>query len=132
MSGRAKYGTKRCRRFGSIPEHDGGYHILGRWNAEIMRLSGVERFVARNFLGGAIFSKASWDGAVANLERAVELNPRRIVHRLDLAQVYVDLKRWAEARTQLEFIGRLPSADPNDPRNKQQAAALLLKIAQRH
>ena len=28
------------------PRHDGAYHILGRWNAEIMRLSGFSRFFA--------------------------------------------------------------------------------------
>ena len=28
------------------PSHDGAYHGLGRWNAEIMRLSGVSRFLA--------------------------------------------------------------------------------------
>ena len=26
------------------PSHDGAYHVLGRWNAEIMRLSGLSRF----------------------------------------------------------------------------------------
>lgn len=113
------------------PTHDGAFHILGRWNAEIMRLSGVERFFARNFLGGDVFSKASWDGAVANLERAVELNPRRIFHRLDLARVYIDVKRYADARTQLERIQVLPPSDPGDPANKQDAAALLSEIASR-
>ena len=29
------------------PSHDGAYHILGRWNAEIMRLSGFSRFFAK-------------------------------------------------------------------------------------
>lgn len=111
------------------PKHDGAFHILGRWNAEIMRLSGVERFFARNFLGGDIFSKASWNGAVANLERAVELNPRRLFHRLDLARVYVDVKRYADARTQLELIQTLPPIDPGDPAHKQEAAALLAKIS---
>lgn len=110
------------------PKQDGAFHILGRWNAEIMRLSGVERFFARNFLGGAIFSKASWDGAVANLERAVELNPGRLFHRLDLARVYLDVKRYADARTQLQRVIALPALDPGDPRYKQEAAHLLATI----
>ena len=37
------------------PTHDGAYHVLGRWNAEIMRLSGFSRFFAKKFLGAGIF-----------------------------------------------------------------------------
>ena len=40
------------------PRHDGAYHILGRWNAEIMRLSGLSRFFAKNLLGAGIFNEA--------------------------------------------------------------------------
>jgi tetratricopeptide (TPR) repeat protein len=97
------------------PRHDGAYHVLGRWNAEIMRLSGPTRFLAKNFLGADIFNQASWDGAVSNMEKAVELNPRRIYHRLDLAEVYVDRGRYSDARTQLQRVALLPLADPQDP-----------------
>jgi tetratricopeptide (TPR) repeat protein len=113
------------------PKHDGAYHVLGRWNAEIMRLSGVQRFVAKNFLGGAVFNQASWNGAVANLERAVELDPQRIFHRLDLALVYMDLKRYAEAQTQLQRIAALPASNPGDPEYKRQAAELLETLSAR-
>ncbi|MGE5232298.1 MAG: tetratricopeptide repeat protein [Deltaproteobacteria bacterium] len=110
------------------PQHDGAYHVLGRWNAEIMRLSGVSRFFARQFLGAGIFSKASWDGAITNLERAVEIDPRRIVHRLDLARVYVDRKRYGDARRELETLDTLPIRDFNDPRYQADGAALLQRI----
>ena len=113
------------------PRHDGAYHVLGRWNAEIMRLSGPTRFLAKNFLGADIFNQASWDGAVSNMEKAVELNPRRIYHRLDLAEVYVDRGRYSDARTQLQRVALLPVADPLDPTYKQQAAELLKKIENR-
>ena len=113
------------------PRHDGAYHVLGRWNAEIMRLSGATRFFAKNFLGGDVFNQASWEGAVSNLEKAVELNPRRIYHRLDLAEVYVDRGRFSDARTQLQRVEALPVSDPLDPTYKQQAAELLKKIANR-
>ena len=79
------------------PRHDGAYHILGRWNAEIMRLSGLSRFFAKRFLGAGIFGKASWDAAISNMEKAVELDPGRIYHRLELAEIYVDRKRYADA-----------------------------------
>ena len=89
------------------PRHDGAYHILGRWNAEIMRLSGFSRFFAKSFLGAGIFKEASWDSATADLEKAVELDPERIYHRLELAQVYTDRKRYDDARAQLAQVDSL-------------------------
>jgi tetratricopeptide (TPR) repeat protein len=111
------------------PRHDGAYHVLGRWNAEVMRLSGFSRFFARSFLGGDIFGQASWDAAISNLEQAVQLDSTRITHRLDLARVYVDRKRYSDARDQLQAVEALPIRDFEDPRFKQDAAALLQKIA---
>ncbi len=113
------------------PDHDGAYHVLGRWNAEIMRLSGITRFFAKSFLGAGIFNQASWQGAVSNMEKAVELNPRRIYHRLDLAEVYADVKRYGDARAQLEKVEELPVADVLDPTYKADAARLLARIANR-
>jgi hypothetical protein len=111
------------------PTHDGAYHILGRWNAEVMRLSGFSRFFAREFLGGDVLSKASWNAAISNLERAVQLDSTRITHRLDLAKVYVDRKRYSDARRQLQAVETLPVRDFEDPQYKRQAAALLQRIA---
>jgi tetratricopeptide (TPR) repeat protein len=111
------------------PAHDGAYHVLGRWNAEVMRLSGIKRFFAKSFLGADVFGKASWSGAVSNLERAVELNPTLIYHRLDLAQIYADVGRYGDARAQLQRAASLPETDVMDPGYKREAAALLAAIA---
>ena len=86
------------------PNHDRAYHVLGRWNAEIMRLSGLTRFFAKNFLGGAVFNAASWQGAIDNMQKAVALNPESVYHRLDLAEIYVDVDRYSDARQQLTEI----------------------------
>ncbi|HXG45930.1 MAG TPA: tetratricopeptide repeat protein [Gemmatimonadales bacterium] len=107
------------------PEHDKAYHVLGRWHAEIMRLSGFERFFARTFLGGKIFGEASWDGAIRNLERAVALAPEVIYHHLVLAEVLMDRKRYAEARVHLQQVLDLPLYDVMDPQYKREAERLL-------
>ena len=124
----AEIRTEALKAIQLNPRHDGAYHILGRWNAEIMRLSGVQKFFAKNFLGGDVFDQASWDGAVSNMEKAVELNPRRVYHRLDLAEIYVDLGRFSEARTQLQRVAALPLSDAGDDRYKQESADLLRTI----
>jgi tetratricopeptide (TPR) repeat protein len=114
------------------PTHDGAYHVLGSWHAEIKRLSGFTKFFATTFLGASFMGQAQWDSAVVYLERAVELRPEYIYHRLELARVYVDLERWEEARAQLEAIAGLdPTTDVDDPIYKEEAADLLAEIRDR-
>ncbi len=113
------------------PEYDGAYHVLGRWNAEIMRLSGLSRFFAKSFLGAGIFGQASWEEAIANLQKAVELDPARIYHRLELARIYADRKRYQEARDQLGQINALPDRELLDPVYRERAAALTKRIGDR-
>jgi tetratricopeptide (TPR) repeat protein len=103
------------------PKHSGALHVLGVWNAEIMRLNGFSRSFARHFLGGKIFDAANWADAQQYLEGAVANDSSRIVHRLDLAAVYADRGQRAKAIEQYEWIGRAPVTDYNDPNYKAEA-----------
>jgi len=114
------------------PKHDGAMHVLGRWNAEIMRLPGITKFFARTFLGASVFKQASWDNAVRYFTDAIALNPQNIYHHLDLAEALVDADRPEEAKPHLEEVARLPlGCDAGDPTYKDQAAALLARITRR-
>jgi tetratricopeptide (TPR) repeat protein len=110
------------------PRHDGALHVMGSWNAEVMRLSGISRFMAKNFLGGRVFDSANWDDAQRYLEQAVEVAPQRLVHRIDLADVYLDRDNRAKAREQLEYIIHAPTLEANDVRYKKRAEELLSKL----
>lgn len=105
--------------------HAGALHVLGMWNAEIMRVNGFARMFARNFLGAQVFSLASWDEAQRLLEAAVRLDPHRIVHHLDLAGIYADRGETAKSREQYEWIASAPLLEPNDALYKRQAAERL-------
>jgi tetratricopeptide (TPR) repeat protein len=110
------------------PKHPGALHVMGVWNASIMRLPTISRFMAKNLLGGKTFGEASWDNAIKYMEQAVALEPNRITHRLDLAEIFVDRDMKEKAREQLEWIARAPATDFNDKSFKQQAAAMLEKL----
>lgn len=110
------------------PKHSGCLHVIGEWNAEIMRLNGLTRLIARRFLGGAVFADASWVKARRYLEESVTTDPRRIVHRLDLARVYQDMGLKSAARTEFEAVVSGEIIDYNDPEYKAEAAAALKKI----
>jgi FimV-like protein len=107
------------------PTHPGALHVMGVWNAEVMRINGVSRFLAKNVLGGRVFGEASWDNAVSYMERAVAVDPDRIVHRLDLAKIYADLGNKAKARSQLELVVRGRQIDFSDPAYQREAQGLL-------
>jgi hypothetical protein len=123
--------SEALRTIALNPRHDGAYHILGRWNAEIMRISGFNRFFAKRFLGAGIFNQASWGQAIYNMEKAVQLDPRRIYHHLDLAEIYAERKRVADARTQLRLVDSLPGREIMDSIYKRRGAALLRQLNKR-
>ena len=110
------------------PKHAGALHVLGMWNAEVMRLNGVSRFMAKKFLGGKVFDSASWERAQTYMEQAVAAEPTRLVHRVDLADVYLERKNSAKAREQIEYVLRAPGTDANDAKYKRQAEALAKRL----
>ena len=110
------------------PMHAGALHVMGMWNAEVMRLNGVSRFMAKNFLGGKVFDSANWDDAQRYLEQAVAQEPNRLVHRIDLAEIYLDRDNKEKAREQLTFILRAPASEANDARYKREAQELQRKL----
>lgn len=111
--------------------HAGALHVLGRWNAEIMRLSGFSRFFAKNFLGGDVFGQASWDSAVVYMERSVQHDSTRLIHHLDLAEIYRDRDKSGDkekARAEFEVVINGVERDYNDKFYKQEASDALEKM----
>lgn len=103
------------------PAHPGALHVMGMWNAEVMRLNGPTRWIARNVLGGQVFGSASWKNAVQFMEKAVAVDPTRITHHIDLAEIYRDTGDKTRAREQFQAVISLPATDYNDRFYKQRA-----------
>jgi tetratricopeptide (TPR) repeat protein len=129
---RVKYGTAvhdqalACLRI--KPNHPGCLHVMGVWNAEIMRLSGLVRLIAKSFLGGRVFGEASWREAVRYMEASVAAEPDRVVHRLDMGEIYRDSGDKAKARAAFQKGLDLPSRDYNDNRFKSEIRADLDRL----
>ncbi len=103
----------------------GGWHVLGRWNKGVMELSGFARMFARTFLGGEVLGEASWENAERHLARAAELEPDRILHRVELGKVYRQTEKPDRAREQLRKVLELPPADFRDCVYRAEARDLL-------
>lgn len=108
--------------------HDGAYHLIGAWHAEVQRLSGFQKFFAKTLFGGGFLDKGNWPDAERYLARAIALKPANIFHRLELAEVYVDLEKYAKARELLTAIDTLPIADVLDHEYKHEAKNVLEDI----
>jgi len=108
--------------------HDGANHLMGAWHAEVKRLSGFQKFFAKALFGGGFLDKGNWADAQRYLEKAVALKPQNIFHRLELAEVYVDLGKYSKAREQFTAIDPLPIADVLDQEYKREAKQILEDI----
>ncbi len=104
------------------------YHVRALWNRKVASLNAFERMAANTVLGG-VPKGASMDNAVNDLKRAIELEPLYVNHHLELGRTYMGLKRWADARTELEkAISLAPTSNPRDPHYQQEARELLGKL----
>ena len=101
--------------------HAGAHHALGLLNYRVQKLSFIERFVARTFLGAGVMNLTTWEDAERYLKRAVELRPDYILFHLDLGSMYLNRKRMEEARVQFERALELPLFEPPDTRFQETA-----------
>jgi tetratricopeptide (TPR) repeat protein len=104
------------------PKHPGALHVMGMWNYNVMRLSGIARFMAKTFLGGRVFDSANWDDAQRYMEQAVAAEPNRLVHHLDLARVYLARDEKDKARAQYEATTRGTATEYNDRHYQSEAS----------
>lgn len=105
----------------------GAHHVLAMWHAEVRRLNTFERLGA-GALGADDFGDATWDAAVHHLERAVDLAPGALVHRLELAKVYDDIDRRDDAVAQLRRVLELEAVEPSDVVVRREAEDLLAEL----
>ena len=110
------------------PHAPGALHVMGMWNYNVMRLSGMTRFFAKQFLGGKVFDSASWDDAQRYMEESVQYEPGRLVHHLDLARVYAARGDEVRARAQYEAAIKGAASEYNDRRYQAEAAEELRKL----
>ncbi len=111
------------------PDHHGAHHALGKLYHEIMEVSGLSRFLGRTFTGNRALEEASWDRAEYHLHRARELAPEMFLYRLDLARLYADRGRSADARALLEELVADPVRQPPDRIFRDEARELLRSLS---
>jgi tetratricopeptide (TPR) repeat protein len=104
---------------------DRAYHVRALWNRKIASLSFIERTAANTVLGG-VPKGASMENCVADLEKAIALDPNYVNHHLELGRTFFQLKRDDEGRRELErAIALPPTSSPRDSIYQAEARELL-------
>lgn len=94
------------------PKLDLAYHMLGRWHFEVAEMNFMLKGIAKLVYGGMPAGTLAM--ARENFERAIELAPGRVIHRHQLAQTLLALKRKADAIAQLRQCLALKPVDRDD------------------
>ncbi|HEY5778286.1 MAG TPA: tetratricopeptide repeat protein [Terrimicrobiaceae bacterium] len=108
------------------PKNDYAWHVLGRWNYEIANFNPLLKGLAQAIYGK--IPNASNEKAVECFQRAIELQPRRVIHHLELGRTYLALGEKQKARDELNKGLSLPSIDKDDDDNKQRARVTLKQL----
>jgi len=106
------------------PAYAWAHHILGRWHREVAALGPAARGWVRLFYGG--LPEASPAAAVAQLQRAVELEPGELNHHLELGFALAAVGRLAEARQAWTQGLGMPSVGKHDAAAKREARAAMV------
>ena len=108
------------------PRNDKSHHILGRWNREVHHLGRFMKIAAKVVYGG-VPKGATDEKAVEHFQRAIEIDPTHVNHRLELGITYMKMKEYDRAIEAFNIALSLPDSDPNDPVYKLEAEKLLKK-----
>lgn len=103
------------------PKHPGCLHALGAWHGTVAALNPFLRRMAGSITGSRAFGSASWQEAERLLREAIREEPKRIVHRLELARVYAAQKKESDAEQELRAAVSGEVMDSNDRRRKAEA-----------
>ncbi len=108
------------------PANDLAWQVLGRWYLNLAEVGGVKRTLAKIAYG--TLPPAKYEDAVRCYEKAIALNPRRLMHYIELGRAYEKMGRPEEARKFITKGLALPETEKDDPATKELGRQILKKL----
>jgi tetratricopeptide (TPR) repeat protein len=108
------------------PANDLAWHILGRWNRGIAEIGAVKRALASMIY--ETMPTATHDDAVKCFEKAIQNNPGRLMHYIELGCTYDEMGRDVEARKYLEKGLAMQIVEKDDLELKRRGRLALAKL----
>jgi tetratricopeptide (TPR) repeat protein len=108
------------------PTNDLGWHVLGRWHMALADVSAFQRGLAQLAYGK--LPESTYDEAARCFEKAIELNPNRLMHYIELGRAYVHMGRTDDARSCITKGLAMRETEKDDPETKRQGQELLAEL----
>lgn len=110
------------------PKQDVAYYLLGRWNYGIASLGLLSRGYVKVVYGG--LPKASYQDAIQNFQKAVDLSPNSILNHAGLAMAYEATGEKKSQIAELEECRSLKPLGPEDIEARREAEKKLTALGQ--
>jgi len=108
------------------PNNDTAWHVLGRWNCVLANVNVVKRTLAKALYGD--LPVTTNQEAEKCLLKAIEINPNRCIHYIELGRIYAQMGRKEDARKYLQKGLAMPNKEHDDPEMKEIGRQLLEKL----
>jgi len=108
------------------PTDDTAWHILGRWHRVLADVNIVKRTMAGLLYGN--LPKGSINEAERAMQKAIELNPNRLMHYIELGRIYAQMGRTDDARRFINKGLAMPDSEKDDPETKERGRETLAKL----
>jgi len=108
------------------PHNDLAWNVLGRWNKVLADVNGLKRAVG-SLLYGELPTGSNTE-AVLCFQKAIEINPNRLMHYIELGQTYAQMGKAADARRLIAKGLAMPDVEKDDPEIKRRGRETLAKL----
>ena len=108
------------------PAFGKAWHVLGRWQFEVLNMSGIKKAAIKVVFGA--LEKSDLDSAITYMERCRTLEPYYCLNFLDLGRAYQTNKQYEKAIAVLQQLSKLPAKKQDDVAIKAEGALLLQKL----
>jgi len=108
------------------PSKDLAWYIQGCWYQRLAEIGPVQRKLAAIFYTS--LPAATYEDAVKSLQRAIELNPDRLIHYIELGRTYAQMGRNEDAQRLIKKGLAMPNVDKDDPDTKQRGRETLAHL----
>jgi tetratricopeptide (TPR) repeat protein len=108
------------------PRSDLGWHVLGRWHMAFADVSPAKRALALLTYGK--LPDSTYEDAARCFEKAIQLNPNRLMHYIQLGRAYAHMGRGNDAKRLITTGLAMRETEKDDPETKRLGRELLASL----
>ena len=105
------------------PLNDTAWYVLGRWHRVLADIGGMKRAMSGLLYGNLPTTTNA--AAIACFEKAIKLNPNRLMFYIELGRTYGQMDQKDKARLWIEKALSMPDVEKDDPESKQRGREAL-------